>query len=197
MRSKYLEEKEIEALKKHLRGDWLPYQIGIETGLRVGDIAKLRWEDIQGREIAFVAQKTKKSGIAYITEETARLLRSLRRKTASLWVFPAPSNNGIHISRQVLWKRIKSACKGCRINADGISPHSFRKVYGVREYRAHGLAAAQAGLQHTDISTTEVYTMSDWLTAGNADEPLRRSDIARILHYIATWLGIPIDKPLR
>ena len=82
-------------------------------------------------------------------------------------------------------------------NPDGISPHSLRKVYGVREYHAHGISAAQAGLQHTDISTTEIYALADWLTDENADKPLLRSDMARILHYIADWLGIPKDRPPR
>ena len=83
------------------------------------------------------------------------------------------------------------------VNADGVSPHSLRKVYGVREYREHGMSAAQAGLQHSDIGTTELYVLSDWLTADNADEPLRRSDLSRILHFIADWLGIPRKEPLR
>ena len=198
MRSRYLEEKEIKALRRAFSPhEWLPYQIAIETGLRIGDVAGLTWHDLQGSRLDFVAQKTGKKGTAFLADETARLLWQQRRRATSAWMFPAPSDDSKHISRQLLWKRLKAACRECRINADGVSPHSLRKVYGVREYRAHGMSAAQAGLQHTDIGTTEIYVLADWLTAENADKPLLRSDMARILHYIADWLGIPKAQPPR
>lgn len=198
MRSRYLEEKEIKALRRAFSPyEWLPYQIAIETGLRIGDVAQIRWRDLQGTRLRFVAQKTGKSGEAFLEEETAHRLWQQRRRATSAWMFPAPSDDSKHISRQLLWKRLKAACRECRINADGVSPHSLRKVYGVREYRAHGMSAAQAGLQHTDIGTTEIYVLADWLTAENADKPLLRSDMARILHYIADWLGIPKFQPPR
>jgi len=198
LRSKYLDDKEIAALKARFSPyDWLPYAVALETGLRIGDVAQLTWRELQGTRLDFVAQKTGKAGTAFLTEETAHRLWQLRRRATSRWMFPAPSDDGKHISRQVLWKRLKAACRDCRINPDGISPHSFRKVYGVREYRAHGMSAAQAGLQHTDVSTTEIYVLADWLTAENADKPLLRSDMARILHYIADWLGIHKSAPPR
>lgn len=198
MRSKYLTQKEIEAIRGVLTPlEWLPYEIAIETGLRIGDVAKIAWRDIQGSRLLYTAQKTGKKGTAFLEEATARDLWSRRRRARSEWLFPSPSDPSRHISRQALWKRLKAACKTARLAADGISPHSLRKVYGVREYRAHGLGAAQAGLQHTDIGTTEIYALADWLTEENADKPLLRSDMARILHYVADWLGIPRDKPPR
>lgn len=196
MRSKYLSEKEISALRRAMKpDDWLPFQVAIETGLRVGDVVSLRWENLHGAELRFVAQKTGKEGIAYVSEGTAQQLLAKRRRSPSKWIFHAPSDVGKHISRQSIWKRLKLACKKARLNPDGISPHSLRKVYGVNEYRAHGLAAAQAGLQHTDISTTEIYVLADWLTEENGNKPLLRSDLARVLHYIADWLGIPLQPP--
>lgn len=177
--------------------NWLPYAIGIETGLRIGDVAQIKWHDLQGTKLTFTAQKTGKRGTAFLTEETAARLWFLRRHAISQWMFPAPKDATQHISRQLLWKRLKAACRDCRINPDGISPHSLRKVYAVREYRAHGISAAQAGLQHTDLATTEIYALADWLTDDNANKPLLRSDMARILHYIADWLGIPKDRPPR
>ena len=198
MRARYLEQKEIEALEACLGPyAWLPFAVSIETGLRIGDVAALRWENLRGKEIAFVAQKTGKAGKASLAEETANRLRQLRRHSVSPWIFPAEKDTARHVSRQVLWKRLKAACARCRINSEGISPHSFRKVYGVREYHAHGIAAAQRGLQHTDIATTEIYALADWLTEENADKPLLRSDLGRVIRYIADWLGIPTERPPR
>lgn len=198
MRSKYLNEREISALRGVVGArEWLPFQVAIETGLRVGDVAKIAWRDVQGSRVSFVAEKTGKKGTAYVSEDTAKALWRARRTALSLWVFPCPNDMTRHITRQALWKRLKAACKRARINADGISPHSLRKVYGVREYRTHGLVAAQVGLQHTDIGTTEIYALADWLTEENSDKPLLRSDMARILHYVADWLGIPRNEPPR
>lgn len=198
MRARYLEEKEIEALAECFGPyAWLPFAVAIETGLRIGDVAALRWDNLRGKEIAYVAQKTGKAGKAALTQETANYLRQLHRHSISPWIFPSEKDPSRHVSRQVLWKRLKAACVRCRINSDGISPHSFRKVYGVREYHAHGIAAAQRGLQHTDIATTEIYALADWLTEENADKPLLRSDLGRVIRYIADWLGIPTERPPR
>ena len=198
MRSRFLNEREIESISRYMtREDWLPFAIALDTGLRVGDVVKIEWKDVQGNRITFVAEKTRKKGVAYVEETTARILWQRRRQSSSKWVFPSPCDSSRHITRQSLWKRLKAACRRARVPSDGISPHSFRKVYGVREYRTHGISAAQAGLQHTDIGTTEIYVLSDWLTAENGDKPLLRSDMARILHYIADWLGIPRKEPPR
>ena len=196
MRSRYLDEREIEAARARMSArDWLPFAIALDTGLRVGDVAKLRWEDITGREVRFVAEKTGKAGRAALSADTAATLRNFRRVAGSVWLFPSPRDPSRHISRQALWKRLKAAARRAGVAPDGFSPHSFRKVYGVREYHAHGLGAAQAGLQHSDIATTEIYALADWLTAENADKPLLRSDMARIVRYIADWLRIDPAEP--
>lgn len=173
----------------------LPFVIATETGLRVGDVVKLRWADIHGLDVAFIAEKTGKPGHATLTPETAALLRRLRRGSVSPWVFPSSKRPGAHLTRQAVWKRVKASAHRAGLCPDGVSPHSFRKVYGVQTYRKFGLRAAQAGLQHSDLSTTELYTMSDWLTGENANEPLRRRDLARILHYLAEWLGLDPEVP--
>lgn len=196
MRSKYLTDKEIAKLRATMSAsDWDPFQIALETGLRVGDVAKLAWRDLQGSRLEYIAEKTGKRGECYLCAATAERLWARRRVAVSVWIFPNSRDSDRHITRQALWKRLKKACKAAGVIADGVSPHSMRKCYGVREYRAHGLKAVQAGLQHTDIGTTEVYALADWLTADNANKPLLRSDMARILHFIAGWLGIPQSNP--
>ena len=162
--------------------DWLPYQVSLETGLRIGDVAKLAWTDLSGNVLSYIAQKTGKPGKASLKPSTAKAL--LVSRYAPKWIFPAPRNSGKHISRQLLWKRLKTACLAVGVPMDGASPHSFRKVFAVREYQEHGIAAAKAALQHTDLATTELYTLSDWLTDENADKPLLRADLPQILRYL-------------
>ena len=193
MRSRFLEKKELAKLQRYMGGAWLPFAVALETGLRIGDVAKIRWEELKGRRLDFVAQKTGKRGSALLSADLVRRLESVR---VGAWLFPVPRDSGKHISRQLLWKRLKTAAAAVGIPLDGASPHSMRKVFAVREYKAHGMAAAQAGLQHTDISTTELYTMADWLTGENAEKPLLRGDLARILRYIEEFLrcGYKVHK---
>lgn len=189
MQSRYLDPREVAALRRVCRpAIWLPLQIAIDTGLRVGDVAKLRWDDISGRTVRYTAQKTGKEGIAYLSPDTAALLRRWRPYSPDGWLFPSPSRRGGHLRRQTIWKRVKAACARAGLNPCGVSPHSFRKVYGVTEYHRHGIAAVRAGLQHSDIATTEIYALADWSTGENANRPLLRSDLPRILRYMAAWL---------
>ena len=196
MRSRYLEPEEIEKLRLILGAEaWLPYQISIDTGLRIGDVAKLRWKDIQGSRIRYVAQKTRKAGEALLGCDTSEFVWTLRknlRPNENAYVFPSPEDARRHITRQALWKRLKHACVLAGVNPEGASPHSCRKVYGVREYHAHGLTAVREGLQHSDARTTEIYALADWLSPENANKPILRGDIGVLIQYIADWLGKPI-----
>lgn len=182
MRSRFLEPKEVAKIRRYMGAQWLPFQVSLETGLRVGDVAKITWPDISGQVLSYVAQKTGKPGKARLLPATLKALQAA--KSAPHWVFPAPRDHTRHISRQLLWKRLKSACLAVGVPADGASPHSFRKVFAVREYREHGATAARAALQHSDLATTELYTLSDWTTGENAEKPLLRADLARILRYL-------------
>lgn len=196
MRSRFLDDREVSAVCAVMRSeDWLPFWLALETGLRIGDVVNLHWSDVQGNTIRFVAQKTGKPGTAVISDDLRRALQAARRSRRGDWVFPSPRKHGAHVTRQSLWSKLKRACARAGVNPDGFSPHSFRKVYGVREYKRHGIGAVQAGLQHSDISTTEIYALADWLTEENADKPLLRSDMARIVRYIADWLGIDKNCP--
>lgn len=196
MRSRFLDDREVCAVRAVLTArEWLPFWIALETGLRIGDVAKLRWRDVSGNAIRYVAQKTGKAGVAVVSDDLKRSLLAERRVNRSEWLFPSSRKVGEHITRQNLWKRLKRACARAGVNPEGFSPHSFRKVYGVKEYHRHGLRAAQAALQHSDISTTELYALADWLSGENADEPIRRSEMGLVLRLICEWLGFSADEP--
>ena len=183
MRSRFLDEKEINALRRAGSFDWLPFAVAIQTGLRIGDVIKARWEDLDGDTLHFRAQKTGKKGEARLTWQTVAALRR-RRKGSSVWLFPSPRDPDKHITRQALWYRIKRTARKARVPLDGVRPHSLRKVYAVREYHAHGLGAVSAALQHENMETTELYALSDWATGENAELPLLRGDIPRICQIL-------------
>lgn len=191
MRAKFIDEGELDALAAAMSAaDFLPFAVALETGLRIGDVLKIRHSDVKGRYLHFVAQKTGKAGRAQISAFTAR---KLREHNGSVWAFPGRDPEK-PLTRQAAWARIKRACERSGVKPDGISPHSLRKCFAVELSREQGAEAARRALQHTDLRTTELYVLSDWLTGENAEKPLCRKDIAVIAEEIFQLLKLAVDK---
>ena len=191
MKSKYIEENELDLLQSALsEEEFLPLAVSLETGLRIGDVVKLKHSDIKGGYLYFIAEKTGKAGRAKISRALAI---ELRKPNGSNWCFPGrdPRN---HLTRQAVWHRVKRACAARGLEADGISPHAMRKVFAVECAKNEGAEAAKRALQHTDLQTTDLYILSDWTTGKKAQEPLRRCDIPRIVEEIYRILKMNVDK---
>ncbi len=168
---------------------WLPFAVALETGLRIGDVAALKWADIDDDgHISFVAHKTGKAGETFVSPAVMAALRAHRRAGAA-YVFEG-REWGKPITRQALWARMKAAAQAAAIDAAGVSPHSLRKVYAVDVTQERGIRAAQEALQHTHIEDTEIYALSDWITGENAEKPLKRGDIVRIVDEIIKIVGL-------
>lgn len=191
MKSKYIDENELDLLQSVLsKREFLPLAVSLETGLRVGDVVKLRHEDIKGGYLYFVAEKTKKPGRAKISRDLAH---ELRAPNGSEWCFPGRDPRK-HLTRQAVWSRTKRACAIVGLEADGISPHAMRKVFAVECAKNEGAEVARRALQHSDLQTTDLYILSDWTTGKNAQEPLRRCDIPRIVEEMYRILKMNVDK---
>ena len=187
MKSKYLDTPEIQTLQQYIEPSaWVPFWISLETGLRVGDVVKLKCENLKADGLHYRAQKTKKNGVAPIS---ADLRRALNKKGKGKWLFPSPYKSGKHITRQCVWARIKKACERAGLSAEGISPHSLRKVFAVELYREKGFKAVQEALQHSNGATTEIYSFADWSTGSSAELPLKRKDLQLIVKMVLEALG--------
>lgn len=186
MRSKYVEGEDLSRLKETLSEDeWLPLWVSLETGLRIGDVVKLRRENVQKDGLHYKAQKTKKNGVAKIGAHLRKRLEGIKGK----WLFPSPYKPGAHLTRQCAWARIKRACARAGVDPAGISPHSLRKVFAVELYRESGFKAVQSALQHSSAATTEIYSYADWSTGENAERPLMRKDLTLIIKMVIEALG--------
>ena len=192
MRSKYIDEEEVVSLREALGTEaWLPLWVSLETGLRVGDVVKLRRANLQADGLHYRAEKTRKNGVAKISDRLRRALEGRRGK----WLFPSPYKSGQHLTRQAVWSRAKRACKAAGLDPDGISPHTFRKVFAVELYREKGFRAVQEALQHANAATTEIYSFADWSTGENADKPLTRRDLQLVVKMVLEALGEAHDLP--
>lgn len=186
MRSKYIDAGEVKAIRAELSEEaWLPLWVALETGLRVGDVVKLRRVNLKADGLHYKAQKTRKNGVARISGQLRKILATRRGK----WFFPSPYKAGKHITRQCVWARIKRACERGQLPPEGISPHSLRKVFAVELYREKGFRAVQEALQHANCATTEIYSFADWSTGECAELPLKRKDLQLIVKLVLESLG--------
>lgn len=191
MKAKYIEDAELEALQGCMsEAEFLPFLVSLETGLRIGDVLKLKPSDVRGGYVYYVAEKTGKAGRAKISRG---LQRRLHVPNGSEWIFPG-RNGTKPLTRQAAWYRLKRACERVGVNPEGISPHAMRKCFAVETMRAEGAEAARRALQHNDMRTTELYILADWLTGDNAEKPLVRKDIAKIVEEIFKILQMNVDK---
>ena len=143
----------------------LALRISLETGLRIDDVLSLRCDQLSGRTIKGVAEKTGKPFKKVISADLAKRLRQLGR---SGYIFPHRTKPGEHRTRQAVWANMKKAADvmGVQLNA---APHSARKTYAVEVFRDRGLDAAQKELQHDRVSTTMLYAFSNMILQGNCD----------------------------
>lgn len=100
--------------------------VAINTGLRIGDILKLRFEDFNGSELILIEGKTKKRRIIALND---RLKESFNRFNGTGFIFV--SQKGTVYARQSINRMLKKHFDSKSIN---VSSHSLRKSFGRRVY---------------------------------------------------------------
>lgn len=156
----------------------LAVRVSLETGLRIGDVLKVRPSELRGRTIFFSAEKTGKSGKAVISQDLANRLRQI---AGTDYIFEGRGGSG-HRSRQAVWKDVKKAAAQLRaagaISGENITPHSARKTFAVTDAERYGLNHTQKQLQHRDKATTRAYAFSDRYVQGIQDGITLKSILA-------------------
>ena len=157
MRTEYLLRKEVDEVMMLLtEQNRLVIRTCLATGLRVGDVLRLRPEQIK-RNVWVTEQKTKKRRQIGFSEP---LMTDLREHAGKKWVFPG-RNPEKHLTRQAVWKDVKRASAACRL-CQNIAPHSMRKVYAVQLMEKYGdIDRVRRALNHDDIHVTMIYAMAD------------------------------------
>lgn len=162
----------------------LALRISLETGLRIDDVLSIRTEQIRGRTIRGIAEKTGKPYKKVISNDLASRLRALNRQG---YIFPHRTKKNAHRTRQAVWSNMKKAADllGVKLNA---APHSARKTYAVELLNDKGIDAVQRELQHDRISTTMLYAFSNLLTDNankKAETCIKIADIEEFAKIIA------------
>lgn len=145
-------------LKRHKTRDYLLFLLGINSGLRISDILKLKVSDVKDKiYIEIKEQKTGKYKKFPIPQSIKVPLEEyIFNKQPDDWLFPSQRGNGA-ITRIQAYRIISSACYEAGISAN-IGTHTLRKTFGYHFYRQKkDIALLQTILNHSAPSVTLKY----------------------------------------
>jgi integrase len=160
----YVTREEIDLLLPHIQNTSIRniIVISFNTGMRLQEVVKLRWRNIQMKEKVIVlgdkdfSTKSRQQRTIPFSKETERILASL--KTASPDSFVFSKDSGYHYSDHYVSKTFKKACRKANLNEE-ITFHKLRHGFATRH--ATELSTPPATLMklmgHANLSTTMRY----------------------------------------
>lgn len=163
-RERYLTSEEMAELGKRLvsiEKGMNPYvvaalRVGMLTGMRKGEITKLRWDQIESEGLVFKEHKTAKQAgrkVIPITEPVRAILSDLDKVLGSPLVFPGEKGGACTQALRTLWEGIRKGTTFEDVRFHDLR-HTFASI-GVME----GLTLEQIGglLGHKAAATTKRY----------------------------------------
>jgi integrase/recombinase XerD len=145
--------------------DGVIFELMYSTGLRVSELVTLKTQDVN-LEVGFVrclGKGTKERIVPLGKKAAAAIKRYLKEVRPALAGTKASqflflSRFGDKLTRQMIWKQIKSYTKKAQIKKE-VSPHTLRHSFATHLLE-HGaeLRAVQEMLGHANIATTQIYT---------------------------------------
>lgn len=144
---------------------------GIYFGLRIGDLLKLTWEQIESPAFEIHEIKTNKRRIVTVHPEFAKIrdkIKSLlpyyKQPSPKDFVFTSqePRGSKYPISVQAANKRFKKALRTYQVDTANPSSHTLRKTFARRLWETNGkneasLILLSRVLNHRSISVTRIY----------------------------------------
>ncbi len=147
-----------EILKNTNYRDFLLFTLGINSGLRISDLLKLKVKDVKNKDfIEIKEQKTRKykrfpvqNDLKYIIDKFIKNLNSEE------WLFKSRKGNN-HITRIQAYRIIKNVCIQGNIKSNS-GTHTLRKTFGYHFYKqTKDIALLQSILNHSSPSVTMRY----------------------------------------
>jgi len=157
-------DHEVEALLALASGaEKVMVLLGAHAGLRIGEMASLRWDDLD-LERGKLRVRSGKGGKA----ATVSVTRRLRDALAELRLVSAGAGREAHRQRDAAlvlpWaadharRRFRRLCALAGVEYQNAGVHGLRHGAGTRYYRQTGdLGRVAAHLRHADIQTTRIY----------------------------------------
>ena len=153
---------EIDKVKKFLarksKRDLLLFLLGINSGLRISDILKLKVKDVQNVDFVEIKeQKTQKYKRFPVSSSYKRLLNNYtKNKSPDEWLFKSKKGDR-PITRVQAYRIISRACEKAGITTK-IGTHTLRKTFGYHFYQEKkDIALLQTIFNHSTPTVTLRY----------------------------------------
>ena len=152
---------DIEKIKKYLSinpRDRLLFIFGINTGLRISDILKLKVKDVKNkRHLIVTEQKTNKiKKVLIMNELKLEIKEYIKDKKGDTYLFESAQTRN-PISRIQAYRIINNACKKKHIKGN-IGTHTLRKTFGYHFYqKTKDIALLQNIFNHSSPKVTLRY----------------------------------------
>ncbi|OTZ91121.1 site-specific integrase, partial [Bacillus thuringiensis serovar darmstadiensis] len=122
-----------EYLKEKNARNYILFVMGINTGLRISDILKLKVGDVQGSHISMREMKTGKQKRIQITSSLKRELKWFNEgRGVEEYLLKSRKGKNRPIGRSMAYKILKSTA--AEFGLDEIGTHTLRKTYGYHMY---------------------------------------------------------------
>jgi integrase len=151
----------IQEIKKWLKEksdrNYILFLFGINTGMRISDILKLRVKDVEGWSVFVREGKTKKLKEVRMPPELKKAVREYSKgKPKNEFLFKSRIGKNKPITRGMAYVILQEIAD--EFNLERIGTHSFRKTYGYHHYQQFkDVAVLQQMLNHSDPKITLRY----------------------------------------
>lgn len=148
-------------LKKKNRRNYILFLLGINTGIAIADLLKLRVRDVEGWHIIYKRQKTlHKKRPAQRVKLQPPIKKEIREyvkgKPKDEFLFKSRVGKNKPITRAMAYLILREAAE--EVGLEAIGTHSMRKTWGYFYYKEHtDVADLQEQLGHADPSYTLRY----------------------------------------
>lgn len=140
-------QKDVDAIKKMLQSsprDYLLFVIGINNGLRTGDLLKLKVKDIKGKKAGEFIQikegKTGKKNILVINKAVHGAIKLFLKDVSpddDDYLFKSRKGSNSPITIQAVNNYVKKWCKAINLKGN-YGAHTLRKTWGYHARMYHG-----------------------------------------------------------
>jgi integrase len=156
------DKQQIEDMKWSLRKwcgerDYILFLIGINTGLRVSDLLKLKVGDVRRKKKIVIQEgKTKKARTINLTNIYDEIQEYIKGKKNDEWLFPSRKGDK-PITPTQAYRQLNKAAEMVDIT-EGIGTHTMRKTFGYWFYKqTKDVATLQKILNHSHPEITLRY----------------------------------------
>lgn len=134
-------------------------RVSLETGLRVGDVLRLKSDFLLKEKFTIKEEKTGKPRNVWFSKS---LREELLKIAGKIYVFEHRTDGRKHKTRQAVFKDLKRSAFLFRVK-ENVAPHTLRKIYAVDQYNRSGknIKKVQKLLNHSSEAVTYLYAMAD------------------------------------